>query len=59
MKTAILQAIAKTAQLVVCGKGEPVVVEGEAGNHMFILISGCCVVEKADRALQHAAVAKD
>jgi hypothetical protein len=56
---AILHALSKTVQLVACGKGHPVVIEGEIGNHMYIMISGCCVVEKSDRVpshlIQHAA----
>jgi CRP-like cAMP-binding protein len=51
MSIPILQALAKSVQLVVCEKGCPVVLEGEVGDHMYILVSGCCVVEKADRML--------
>jgi hypothetical protein len=53
-RTGILQALAKTMQFVACGKGDPVVAEGEEGNHMYILVSGCCVVEKADRTRRPA-----
>ena len=49
-KTEVVQALARTVQLVSCGKGRPVVVENESGEHMYLLISGQCVVEKADRA---------
>lgn len=53
MKMGILHALAKTVQLVACNKGNPVVIEGEIGDHMYIMISGCCVVEKADRVPSH------
>jgi hypothetical protein len=51
MNISILQALAKSVQLVACEKGCPVVLEGEVGDHMYILVSGCCVIEKADRTL--------
>ena len=50
MKTPILHAVAKSVQLVACNRGDAIVVEGEVGNHMYLIVSGAAVVEKADSA---------
>lgn len=49
-KTEVVQALARTVQLVCCAKGRPIVEENEGGEYMYILLSGQCIVEKADRA---------
>lgn len=47
----LLAAVAPHVRLVWCAKGSTIIREGDSGDFMYIILSGECQLEKADRAL--------
>lgn len=51
MQRSLLEAVAKNVRLVECQRGSTVMREGDAGDHMYIIATGTCIVIKADSTL--------
>jgi len=54
LQVGLLAAVAPHVRLVWCAKGSTIIREGDAGDFMYIIVSGECQLEKADRTVPMA-----